>query len=68
MIIPSKVTIAPCNIGMGYFYRGACFAYVWATPPFSTQWWMNLALMTGVHIQDLRNAGEKLRKKKRKAA
>lgn len=25
--IPAKVSIGPCNLGMGYFYKKECFAY-----------------------------------------
>lgn len=47
-----KVTIAPCNIGYGYFYRGQCFAYVWAYRQFSKEWWLNLFLIADKEVQE----------------
>lgn len=48
-----KVTIQPCNIGMGYFYKGLCFAYVWATQPFTDYWWRSLCLIAGIEHDEL---------------
>jgi hypothetical protein len=60
--IPKLVTIRPCNLSLGYFYKNECFAYVWAVEPFSKDWWMNLLLMADKHPQDLIQLGEKLKK------
>lgn len=69
-LVAGQVTIQPCNIGMGYFYKGECFAYVWATPLGSTHWWDGLMLFAGVSREKLsrwngerENAARKIRKK-----
>jgi hypothetical protein len=64
-LITDRVTVEPCNIGMGYFYRGECFAYVWACKAFSSQWWKNLLVHAGRSTQDLLKAGAIARKVKR---
>jgi len=63
--IPHKVTIHPTPGGMGYHYKGECFAYVWAWPPGSNTWWKNLLLHSNRSPQDLIKAGEVIKKKRK---
>jgi hypothetical protein len=61
-LIPHKVTIESCDKGYGFYYKGECFAYVWAMPAFSPGWWKNLLLFSNRSNQDLLMAGERIKK------